>query len=67
MNKKISETRLKDSLEGLKKDLEDQINKKNCEQKTLIQSLESKHHNKISELEDELQIEIGIIKNLFLL
>ena len=59
MNKKISEVRLKDCLEGLKKGLQDQISKQSTEQTSQLKSLENKHSNKISDLEDEFQIEIG--------
>lgn len=59
MNKKISEIRLKDCLEGLKKGLQDQISKESAEQTNQLKTLENKHFNKISDLEDEFQIEIG--------
>ena len=62
MNTKISETRLKDSLQSLQNLLEDQVKKKSDEQQLNLDLLEKKHLNKMNDFEDEMQIEIGKIQ-----
>ena len=60
MNKKISETRLKDSLLSLRNSIEDLIKSKEEEQKNDFNNYQKLSKDKLNDLENEIHIELGI-------